>query len=152
MKYFKQEDFDKCMEFLVGKPKTVETQQELHNYMVYEHMYPDMINITVKDMGIYARIYATIFRPGTANWCSTLSDGSQVVWNRKYREFFLLEEIGMDRCDYLNYKDMFPEMRSIDEWMLECWCGCVYAFRDIQKQLVDIWNGKYSQHFINRMR
>ena len=39
MRYFKQEDFNKCMEFLKGKPDTVETQQELYKFMNEEcHM------------------------------------------------------------------------------------------------------------------
>ena len=33
MRYFKQEDFNKCVEFLEGKPETVETQQELYKFM-----------------------------------------------------------------------------------------------------------------------
>lgn len=50
MKYFKQEDFNKCMDFLKDKPDTVETQQKLHNYMVYEHIYPDWNQMTVNNM------------------------------------------------------------------------------------------------------
>ena len=33
MRYFKKEDFDKCMDFLKDKPDTVETQQELYKFM-----------------------------------------------------------------------------------------------------------------------
>lgn len=160
MKYFKQEDFNKCREFLAGKPETVETQQELYKFMHEEcNMMPVYANVTTKDLLVYSKVYNTcstllvndpvaILPP--ANWCNTLSDGSQVVWNRKYQEFFLLEEIGMGRCSYTNYKDTFPEMKGIDEWLLESWC--VWPFRDTQKQLVAIWNGKYDQHFRNWMK
>lgn len=64
MLYFKQEDFNKCMDFLADKPDTVGTQQELHNYMSCEHIYPDMINTTKKNMCIYSKVYATRFTLG----------------------------------------------------------------------------------------
>ena len=150
MKYFKQEDFNKCMEFLADKPDTVETQQELHNYMVYEHIYPDMINITKKNMCVYSRVYATRFNSKTANWCATMSDGSQVVWNRKYQEFYWIDEVGIDRCDYLNYLSLFPELKDIDIWLLEDWHN--WRFQETQKQLVAIWNGKYDENFRNYWR
>ena len=150
MKYFKQEDFNKCMEFLADKPDTVETQQKLHNYMVYEHICPDMINITVNNMCIYSRIYATRFNPGTANWCQTMSDGSQVIWNRKYQEFYSITEVGIQHCIYLNYNDLFPEMKSIPKWLLESWSNC--RFQMTQQQLVAIWNGKYDENFRNYWR
>ena len=150
MKYFKQEDFDKCMDFLKDKPDTVETQQELHNYMVYEHIYPELIDITVKNMGICSRVYATRFTPKTANWCATMSDGSQVVWNRNYQEFYWIDEVGIDRCDYINYLAMFPELKSIDTWLLENWSN--WRFQWAQKMLVAIWNGKYDENFKNWWR
>lgn len=150
MLYFKQEDFDKCMKFLADKPDTVETQQELHNYMVYEHIYTDWNKITVKNMCIYSRVYATRFNPGTANWCNTMSDGSQVVWNRKYNEFYWIDEVGIDRCDCINYLVMFPELKDIDTWLLENWSNC--RFQETQKQLVAIWKGKYDEHFRNYWR
>ena len=150
MKYFKQEDFNKCMKFLADKPDTVETQQELHKYMVIEHIYPDWNKITGKNMCICSKIYETRMTPKTANWCSTMSDGSQVVWNRKYQEFYWINEVGMDRCDCLNYLAMFPELKDIDKWLLESWSN--YRFRETQKQLVAIWNGKYDENFRNYWR
>ena len=150
MKYFKQEDFNKCMEFMADKPDTIETQQELYNYMVYEHIYPDMINITVNNMCIYSKIYATGFNPGAANWCQTMSDGSQVVWNRKYQKFYSINEVGMERCDYINYLSIFPEMKGIPKWLLESWSNCM--FQKTQKQLIAIWNGKYDENFKNYWR
>lgn len=150
MKYFKQEDFNKCMEFLADKPDTVETQQELHNYMVYEHIYPDWSHVTVKNMYVYSRIYATRMMPKTANWCRTMSDGSQVVWNRKYQEFYMIDTVGMDRCDCLNYLAMFPELKDINTWLLENWSDCL--FQKTQQQLVAIWNGKYDENFKNYWR
>lgn len=145
MIYFKQEDFDKCREFLADKPDTVETQQELHKYMVIEHIYPDMINITKKNMCIYSRIYATRFILGTANWCTTMSDGSQVIWNRKYQEFYMIDAVSMYHCDCLNYIAMFPELKNINTWLLKNWSNCL--FQETQKQLVAIWNGKYDENF-----
>lgn len=150
MRYFKQEDFDKCIEFLNGKPETVETQQALHNYMVYEHIYPDWNQITVKDMCIYSKVYATRFNPRTANWCCTMSDGSQVVWNQKYQEFYWIDAVGMDHCDCTNYLAMFPELENIDTWLLENWSN--WRFQETRKQLVAIWNGKYDQYFRKVMR
>ena len=150
MKYFKQEDFNKCMDFLKDKPDTVETQQGLHNYMVYEHIYPEWSKITIKNMCVYSRVYATRFNPGTANWCNTMSDGSQVVWNRKYKEFYWIDEVGIDRCDYINYLVMFPELKDMDVWLLENWSN--YIFQETQKQLVAIWNGKYDENFRNYWR
>ena len=150
MIYFKQEDFNKCMEFLADKPDTVETQQELHKYMVYEHMYPDMINITKKNMCVYSRVYATRFNSGTANWCNTMSDGSQIVWNRKYQEFYMIDAVNMYHCDCINYLAMFPELKNINIWLLENWLN--YRFQETQKQLVAIWNGKYDENFKNWLR
>lgn len=151
MRYFNQEDFNKCMEFLHNKPETVETQQELYKFMHEEcPMLPAWLNITTKNMCIYSKVYRTRFTPNTANWCATMSDGSQVVWNRNYKEFYILEEIGMGHCSYLNYLDTFPEIRDIDTWLLENWHN--WSFQEAQKQLVAIWNGKYDQHFINYWR
>lgn len=150
MKYFKQEDFNKCMKFLADKPDTVETQQELHKYMVIEHIYPELINVTAKNMCICSRIYATRMTPKTANWCNIMSDGSQVVWNRKYQEFYWINEVGTERCDVINYLSMFPELKDIDTWLLESWSNCV--FRETQKQLIAIWNGKYDENFKNYWR
>lgn len=169
MRYFKQEDFDKCMEFLAGKPDTVETQQGLYKFMHDEcHMFPSYVNVTTKDLLVYSKVYNTcstliVADPvlclkvddkysttaclPPANWCNALSDGSQVVWNRKYQEFYRIEEIGMCKCNYTNYKDTFSEMNDIDEWLLESWC--VWPFRCTQKQLVAIWNGKYCELFKN---
>lgn len=126
MLYFKQEDFNKCIDFLADKPDTVETQQELHNYMSCEHIYPDMINITKKNMCIYSKIYATRFTLGTANWCNTMSDGSQVVWNRKYQEFYRIDAVGVERCGYLIYLDMFPELKDINKWLLKSWSNYIF--------------------------
>ena len=145
MIYFKQEDFDKCMEFLADKPDTVETQQELHNYMVCEHMYPDWSKPTIKNMCIYSRVNETRFNPGTANWYNTMSDGSQVVWNRKHRAFYTIDRIGMNRCGYLDYLNLFTEINGIDTWLLENWS--TWWFQETQRQLVAIWNGKYDQFF-----
>lgn len=150
MRYFKQEDFNKCMEFLADKPDTVETQQELHNYMVIEHIYPELINITVKNMAVYSRVYATRMNVNTANWCTTMCDGSQVIWNRKYHEFYMIDECGIDRCDVINYLSMFPELEDIDKWLLENWSN--WRFKETQKQLIAIWNGKYDENFKNWWR
>ena len=153
MRYFKKEDFDKCMEFLADKPETVETQQELYKFMHEQcQMLPELSNITVKDLAVYSKVYLTRLNPKAANWCATMSDGSQVVWNRKYQEFFRLEEIGMCRCSYINYLDTFPEINDMlkDTWLLDNWSN--WRFSETQKQLVAIWNGKYDQHFRNYWR
>ena len=151
MKYFKKEDFDKCMKFLADKPDTVETQQELYKFM---HEECDMLyafnNVTTKNMTIYSKVLTTRTTPKTANWCSTMSDDSQVVWNRKYQEFYMIGAVGMDRCDYLNYLSMFPEIRDIDKWLLENWSD--WSFRETQKQLFAIWNGKFNQYYMNFWR
>lgn len=146
MKYFKQEDFNKCMEFLKGKPETIETQQELYKFMHEDcRMAPDWSLITTKDMHIYSKVYLTSNNPNSANWCNTMSDGSQVVWNRKHRAFYMIDAIGMNRCGYLNYLSVFTEISGIDTWLLENWL--TWWFRETQKQLVAIWNGKYDQFF-----
>ena len=151
MRYFKQEDFDKCVEFLHDKPDTVETQQGLYKFMHDEcHMLPDYSQVTSKNMCIYSRVYTTRYNPRTANWCATMSDGSQVVWNRKYQEFYWIDEVGIDRCDYINYLAMFPELRDIDTWLLENWS--ILSFQMTQKLFVDIWNGKYCEFFNNYWR
>lgn len=151
MRYFKQEDFNKCMEFLRNKPDTVETQQELYKFMHEEcHMLYVLNNVTAKNMCIYSKVYFTSNNPRTANWCSTMSDGSQVVWNRKCKEFYMMDEVGMDRCDYLNYLAMFPELKDIDTWLLENWSN--WSFQMAQKLFVAIWNGKYCEFFKNYWR
>lgn len=148
MKYFKKEDFDKCSAFLKGKPETVETQQELYKFMHEEcKMLPCLSDITVKDMAVYSKVYATGMRPGTANWCATMSDGSQVVWNKKYQEFYWIDEVGIDRCNCLNYLAMLPDMKSIYTWLLESWSD--WRFQETQKQLLAIWNGKFNMFFRN---
>lgn len=151
MRYFSKEDFDKCMEFLADKPETVETQQGLYMFMHEEcRMIPSWKQITTKNMTVYSKVYETRNNPEHANWCATMSDGSQVIWNRKYQEFFRLEETGIGRCNYLTYLDTFPEIRDIDTWLLENWSN--WRFHETQKQLVAIWNGKFDQHFINVWR
>lgn len=148
MMYFKKEDFDLCMEFLADKPETVETQQKLYEFMQKErHIMPELNQITVKNMAIYSKVYATRMTPTTANWCTTMNDGSQVVWNRKYQEFYSIKPGSMDRCGCLNYLDMFPEMRGIDAWLLENWSH--WCFKETQKQLVAIFNGKFNQYYTN---
>lgn len=148
MRYFKKEDFDLCMGFLADKPETVEAQQQLYKFMQEErHIMPEWNQITVKDMAVYSKVYATRMTPKTANWCSTMSDGSQVVWNRKYQEFYRIDAVGMDRCSCLNYLSMFPEIRDIDAWLLENWSN--WYFKETQKQLVTIFKGTFSQHYIS---
>ena len=148
MRYFKQEDFDKCMKFLADKPDTVETQQELYKFMHVECGKLFAWNkITVKDMRIYSKVYETSMRQGVANWSATMSDGSQVVWNKKYREFYKIDVVGIDRCGCLRYQDIFPELMDIDKWLLANW---IYRwFQLMQKQLVAIWDGKYDENFKN---
>ena len=151
MRYFKQEDFDKCMEFLENRPDTVETQQELYKFMREEcHIMPYWEQTTVKDMCIYSKVYKTRKLSNIANWCCTMSDGSQVVWNRKYQEFYWIDAVGMDHCDCTNCLAMFPELRDIDKWLLENWSN--WRFQETQKQLIAIWNGKYDQYFKNYLR
>ena len=151
MRYFKQEDFDKCMEFLANKPDTVETQQELYKFMHEERrMLYVLDNVLVKSMAVYSKVFLTSLNPKTASWCATMSDGSQVVWNRKYQEFYTIDEVGIDRCDYTNYLDMFPEIKDIDQWLLENWSN--WSFREMQKQLIAIFNGKFNQYYMNLWR
>lgn len=151
MIYFEQEDFDKCTEFLADKPDTVETQQELHKFMHEDcRMVPDCNQITVKNMCIYSKVYLTRNNPSFANWCNTMSDGSQVVWNRKCREFYTVNTTGMKRCNYIDYLSVFTEITGIDTWLLENWSRL--GFQETQKQLVAIWNGKYDENFKNYCR
>lgn len=152
MKYFKQEDYNRCLEFLKGKPETVETQQELYKFMHDEcQLLPAEDAVTVKDLGVYAKAYDTVLsHEDTPNWCSTLSDGSQVVWNRKHQTFYQLEEIGMTYCSWSDYFNDTPEMSSIDKWLLENWSD--WKFSQLQRKLVAIWNGKFDQYFRNFWR
>ena len=151
MRYFKQEDFNKCIEFLKGKPETVETQQELYKFMHDDcWMLPDWNQVTTKNMCIYSKVYLTVNNPNSANWCNTMSDGSQVVWNRKHRAFYMIDAISMNRRSYLDYLSLFTEINGIYPWLLENWS--TWWFQETQRQLVAIWNGKYDQHFINLMK
>lgn len=151
MVYFKQEDFNKCIELLKGKPETVETQQELYKFMNEDcRMSPEWTNITIKNMSVYSKVYLTRYNPESANWCCTMSDGSQVVWNRKHKSFYIINEIGMSRYSYTDYTDMFTEIKDIDAWLLENWSN--WRFQETQKQLVAICSGKYDQFFRILMR
>ena len=151
MRYFKQEDFNKCIEFLKGKLETVETQQELYKFMHEDcHMLPAWNQVTAKNMCIYSKVYLTRNNPNLANWCNTMSDGSQVVWNRKHQTFYMIDTIGMNRCSYLDYLSVFTEINDIHTWLLENWS--TWRFRMTQRQLVAIWDGKYDQNFINLMK
>ena len=146
MEYFKQEDFNKCVEFLKDKPETVETQQELHKFMHEDcRIAPDWTHITSKNLSVYSKVYLTRNNLNFANWCNTMGDGSQVVWNRKYQEFYTIDRVGMNRCSYLDYLSLFTEITGIDTWLLENWS--TWRFQETQKQLVAIWNGKYDQFF-----
>ena len=146
MRYFKQEDFNKCVEFLKGKPETIETQQELYKFMHEDcHMLPDYVNVTAKNMSVYSKVYFTRNNLNTANWCNTMSDGSQVVWNRKHKCFFTIDAISMNRCSYIDYLSVFTEINGIYTWLLENWS--TWRFQETQRQLVAIWNGKYDQFF-----
>lgn len=146
MRYFKQEDFNRCIEFLKGKPETMETQQELYKFMHKDcHMLPNWLPITVKNMRIYSKIYLTSNNPESANWCCTMSDGSQVLWNKKYQKFYWIDAISINHCNYLDYFRLFTEINGIDTWLLENWSN--WWFKEAQKQLVAIWNGKYDQFF-----
>ena len=109
-------------------------------------------NVTTKNMTIYSKVYITRYNPKAANWCATMSDGSQIVWNRKYQEFYWIDEVGIDRCSYINCMAMFPELRDTDTdtWLIDNWHN--WRFVETQKQLVAICNGKYDQHFINYWR
>ena len=151
MRYFKQEDFNKCIEFLKDKPETIETQQELYKFMHDDcRMLPDWNQVTVKNMCIYSKVYLTSKNPNTANWCNTMSDGSQVVWNRKHRSFYMIDAISMNRCNYFDYLDLFTEINGIYTWLLENWSR--WRFQYTQRQLVAIWHGKYDQLFQNLWR
>ena len=151
MRYFKKEDFNKFMEFLADKPDTVETQQELYKFMHGEgHKLFAWNKITSKNMCIYSKVYSTVNNPNSANWCATMSDGSQIVWNRKYQEFYWIDEVGMNRCSYLDYLSLFTEINGIYTWLLENWHN--WRFKETQKQLVAIWNGKYDEDFTNYWR
>ena len=139
------------MEFLADKPDTVETQQELYKVMQEERrMLYVLNNVPVKNMCIYSKVYTTRDNPKTASWCATMSDGSQVVWNRKYQEFYIIDSVGIDHCDYINYLSMFPELKDIDTWLLENWSN--WSFREMQKQLIAIFNGKFNQYYMNLWR
>lgn len=146
MRYLKQEDFNKCVEFLKGKQETVETQQELYKFMHEDcHMLPDWTPVTAKNMSIYSKVYLTVNNPEFANWCSTMSDGSQVVWNRKHRAFYMIDAISMNRRNYTDYLSLFTEINGIDTWLLGNWSN--WRFQETQRELVAIWNGKYDQYF-----
>lgn len=146
MRYFKQEDFNKCIEFLKDKPETIETQQQLHKFMCEEcRMLPEWSPITAKNMSVYSRVYLTQDNPNFANWCNTMSDGSQVIWNRKCREFYTIDKVGMNRCSYIDYRSVFTEINDIDTWLLGNWSN--WRFQETQRELVAIWNGKYDQFF-----
>lgn len=146
MIYFKQEDFNKCMEFLKEMPETVETQQELYKFMHEScRMLSEWSPITTKNMSVYSKVYFTSNNPEYASWCITMSNGSQVIWNRKHKSFYIIDEIGMNRCSYTDYTDIFTEINGIDNWLLKNWHN--WRFQETQKQLVAIWNGKYDQYF-----
>ena len=151
MRYFKQEDFNKCIEFLKGRPETVETQRELYKFMHEDcHMVPDYNQVTSKNMRIYSKVYLTSNNNKPANWCATMSDGSQVIWNRKYQSFYILDEIGINRCSYIDYRSIFTEINDIDTWLLGNWS--TWRFQETHRQLVAIWNGKYDENFRNLWR
>ena len=109
------------------------------------HMLPDWLPITVKNMGIYSKIYLTSSNPESANWCNTMSDGSQVLWNKKYQKFYWIDAISINHCNYLDYFRLFTEINGIYTWLLENWSN--WLFKEAQKQLIAIWNGKYDQLF-----
>ena len=150
MRYFKQKDFNKCMDFLKEMPESVETQQKLYKFMHEDcRMLPEWSPITAKNMSVYSKIYLTSNNPESANWCRTMSNGIQVVWKRKNKSFYIIDEIGTNRYSYTDYTDIFTkftELKDVDTWLLDNWSK--WRFQETQRQLVAIWEGKYSQFFV----
>lgn len=149
MKYFKQEDFNKCVEFLKGKPDTIETQQELYKFMHEDcQMCYEYIDMSINDLAVYAKVHNTILSHETKpSWCRVLSDGSQVVWNRKRQIFYLLRKTDMTYYNWYEYSNESPEMSSIDKWLLTNWT--TWHFSQLQRRLVAIRNGKFDLYFRN---
>ena len=116
----------------MGRTLTVETQQEIIDFMAKELITTNYVPENKKCVEVLAKMKHTTKNPeDTPNWCSTLSDGSQIIWNRKNQQFYHLESHGITNCDYDDWKHLFPEITWTEdlEWLIINMSIHAFAFK-----------------------
>ena len=123
MKFFQKEDYARVVDVFEGMTLTVETQQKIVDFMSEEccicYEYTD---VNKKIVITLAKMKHTARNPeNSPNWCITLSDGSQIVWNRRLQQFYHLGSHDISSCYYLDWKSLFPEIDwTVDlEWLTD---------------------------------
>lgn len=150
MKYICKKDLEKVMDFIQDKAKlTVESQVKLKEFMdenSISYTYTPCIN--KQNIKILAKMKLTSRNPKDApNWARTLSDGSQIVWNRKHLQFYHLESHGITTYDYDDWRSIFPDTIWDEdlEWLVDNMGS--YRFAYIQTTLINILSGTYKQYY-----
>ena len=145
MQYFRKEDFAKIAKAFEGRKLTLETQKEIFEFMQKEKIYMDIIpGINKKTIEILSKMKQTsIDYEKMPNWCATLPDGSQVVWNRRHQRFYLLESIGVTTCDYYDWLKLFPSVVMSEdlEWLLDNMTN--WQFEHKMEVLLGCFKGKF---------
>ena len=90
MKCLNKEEFEKYLEFVRNTEFTVEIQQKLYEFMYEQTIIGyHLVSVPMKDLKIMTKMCAILNNPERSpNWCASLSDGTQIVWNRKSQTFF----------------------------------------------------------------
>lgn len=112
MKYFKKEDYARVVDIFQGMTLTVGIQQDIANFMSKDAISYERIDVSKKIITTLAKMKLTANNPeNSPSWCSTLSDGSQIVWNRKNQQFYHLgSHDTVTKCCYHDWKSLFPEI------------------------------------------
>ena len=123
MKYFRRETFDKVVEAFKGRTLTVKTQVEIQEFMDKEQIYIDCIpGVSKKLIKVLSKMRLTArYLNNMPNWCLTLPDGTQILWNRKDMYFYHTGNESCQRAIYYDYLDLFPEVTMTKEleWLTD---------------------------------
>lgn len=143
MKYFRKEDFDKVVEAFEGRKLTLETQKELFEFMQKEKIYIDIIpGVSKKLVKVLSKMRLTSRNfDKMPNWCSTLPDGTQILWNRKDKYFYHTGNESCQRAVYYDYMDLFPGITMTEdlEWLLDNMTG--WRFERMMRIFLNCYNG-----------
>lgn len=148
MKYIRKEDIEKVLNTFGGKKLILENQQAIHNFMIKEKISVCSIpGISKKLCFTLSKMKLTASNPeNSPNWANTLPDDSQIVWNRKHKEFYHLESHGVTNCDCSDWLSFFPEVIMTEdlEWLLDNMSNWRFALR--MNLLLKLSTGKYAEY------
>ena len=147
MKIFVEENLNKIDGFIkqYEKPhdRPLEFQQELKKFMYDNKIHPMCTALSKKMIEVLAKMRITRNNPEELpNWCVTLPDGSQIVWNRKVQRFYHIEGLHCEQASYLDYMELFPglEISAEDKWLIDNWNWFLYEH---MKFLYNVYTGTF---------